>query len=154
MALLKSVLITGCSDHGIGSALAVAFQERGSQVFATARSIAKMSALAGLPNVTMLGLDITNPLQIKAAVETVEAQSGGTLDYLINNAGIYHFLPLVDEDIQDAKNVFDTNVWGTLAVTQAFTPLLIHAKGTIVNISSISSCMYVPWIGKLKVTPD
>jgi 1-acylglycerone phosphate reductase len=149
MAPLKFVLITGCSDGGIGSALATVFHERGYHVVATARDVSKMSALAGLQNTTLLALDVAGLEQITAAVEAVRNETGGTLDVLINNAGRNHFSPVLDIDIAAAKNVYETNLWGPLAMIQAFAPLLIKAKGTIVSITSISGYVNVPHMGKL-----
>ena len=147
MASPESVLITGCSDGGIGSALAIAFQARGLRVFATARNTSKMAALSSLSNVILLTLDVTNSVQIAAAVKVVEGETGGVLDYLVNNAGRNHFMPMMDENAEIAKAIFDTNVWGSLAVTQAFIPLLIKAKGTVVHNTSISGYVNVPWMG-------
>lgn len=143
-----SVLITGCSDGGIGSGLALVFQERGYHVFATARNLDKTSALKNLPNVTLLKLEVTDASHIQAVKDAVSAHTGGTLSYLINNAGRNHFMPLLDEDINAAKMIFETNVWGPLAITQAFAPLLIKAKGTLVNITSIAGHGALPTMGK------
>jgi 1-acylglycerone phosphate reductase len=148
MSLQGTVLITGCSDGGIGSALAVAFQSRGYYVFATLRDPSKASELSKLPNVMVITLDVTNASHIAAAVQVVQGETGGSLDYLINNAGRNHFMPLLDENIETAKLIFDTNVWGTLAVTQAFATFLIKANGTLVNITSISGYLNVPWMGR------
>lgn len=145
----KSVLITGCSAGGIGYALAEEFQTRGLHVFATARTRSKPTNLENLPNVTFIPLDITNPFMISAAVGIVSVHTGGTLDYLVNNAGYLYVMPTLDVDIDDAKKLFDVNLWGALAVSQAFAPLVIAAKGTVVNISSISSHIYVPWLSEL-----
>ncbi|KAF1954599.1 NAD(P)-binding protein [Byssothecium circinans] len=139
-----SVLITGCTDGGIGSALAVTFQKRGFRVFATTRDPIKMSDL-GLPNITRLPLDVTKQADISAAVEAVSKETGGTLDYLINNAARTHVSPVLDEDIEKAKSIFDTNLWGTIAVTQAFSPLIVKARGTIVFISSIQGYINAPF---------
>jgi 1-acylglycerone phosphate reductase len=143
-----SVLITGCSDGGIGSAVAHTFQQRGFQVYATARNTSKMSDLRDLENVTLLTLDITNPEQIREAVSTVKKSTGGKLDYLVNNAGHNHFRPILDENIEETRNLFDTNVWGPLAVTQAFSPLVIQAKGSMVFVTSIAGYGNTPWMGK------
>lgn len=142
----KSVLITGCSVGGIGFALAEEFQTRGFHVFATARTRSKTSNIENLPNVTFIPLDVADISTISAAVEVVKAHTGGTLDYLVNNAGRNYFMPTLDVDIDEGKRLFDINFWGALAVTQAFAPLLIAAKGTIVNICSISSHVNVPWM--------
>ena len=143
----KSVLITGCSDGGIGSALALNFQARGFHVFATARNVSKMSALANLPSVTMLTLDVQNSTHIAAAVAAVQNQAGGKLDILINNSGRNHFAPVLDIDIIEARHIFDVNFWAPLAIIQAFSPLVITARGTIVNVTSISGHMNVPYMG-------
>jgi 1-acylglycerone phosphate reductase len=148
MSVKKSVLITGCSDGGIGSALAIIFQARGFHVFATARNISKMSALTELPNVTLLSLDITQAAHITSAVEVVERETGGALDILINNAGENHYMPVVDIEIAEAKRIFDTNFWGALTVIQSFAPLVIKAKGSIVSITSIAGHCNVPYMGQ------
>jgi NAD(P)-dependent dehydrogenase (short-subunit alcohol dehydrogenase family) len=144
MSLKKSVLITGCSAGGIGSALALTFHARGFQVFATARSPLKMSALTKLPDVTLLTPDVQDPTHIAAAVEAVQNKSGGKLDILINNSGRNHFSPVLDIDIEEAKRIFDINFWGALAVIQAFSPLVIKAQGSLVNITSISGQVNMP----------
>ncbi len=144
----KSVLITGCSAGGIGFALVEAFQKQDLHVFATARNPSKMSQLEKLPNVTLLSLDPTSIVTVQTAVETVRAKTGGTLDYLVNNAGQTIIMPTLDFDIETAKKMYDINVWGMVRVTQEFAPLLVAAKGTLVSISSISSSVITPWMGE------
>lgn len=148
MTSKETVLITGCSDGGIGSALALVLQQRGLHVFATARDPSKMSDLKGLPNVTMLTLDVVKTDQINAAVELVTKETGGTLNYLVNNAGRNHFMPILDENLDVVRDLFEVNFYGPLAVTQAFAPLLIKAKGMAVYITSISGYINVPFMGK------
>ena len=148
---LKTVLITGCSAGGIGFALAEEFHKRGLHVFATARDAAKMSHLQKLPNVTLLTLDPTSGPSVKAAVESVKTQTGGTLDYLVNNAGQTIIMPTLDFDIETAKGMFDINIWGMMRVTQEFAPLVIAAGGTLVNVCSISTSVNTPWMGELWV---
>lgn len=143
-----TVLITGCSDGGIGSALALVLQKRGLHVFATARDPSKMSNLNGLSNITTLTLDVVNSADIRAAVELVTKQTGGTLNYLISNAGRNHFMPILDEDLNVVKNLFEVNFYGPLAITQAFAPLLIKAKGMAVYITSVSGYINVPFMGR------
>ena len=148
MAGKKSVLITGCSDGGIGSALASAMQKRDFHVFATARNLSKMSDLAGLPNVTFLKLDVTINDDITGAVRAVNEATGGTLDYLISNAGHNHFMPILDDDINTLKGLFEINVWGPLALTQAFAPLLIKTRGVMAYVTSVSGYLNVPFMGE------
>ncbi|KJZ73292.1 hypothetical protein HIM_07296 [Hirsutella minnesotensis 3608] len=134
-------------DGGIGSALALLFQKRGYHVFATARDTSKLNDLSGLPDVTLLTLDVVKPADIEAAVQAVAKQTGGTLDYLISNAGRNHFMPILDEDLDTVRNLFEINFFGPLALTQAFAPLLIKAKGMITFITSISGYLNIPYMG-------
>lgn len=145
-SFLPSVLITGCSAGGIGSALAETFHERGLHVFATARSTSKMAHLEKLPNITLLELDVTDPKSIESAVEVVTAKTGGKLNYLINNSGQSLVLPALDTSIEDAKRLLDVNLWGVVAVTQAFSPLILATKGTIVNVASLAAFFRSPWL--------
>lgn len=147
MAPKESVLITGCSDGGIGSALALEFQKHGYHVFATARDISKMSRLDGLSDVTKLKLDVVSSDDIKAAVTAVE-KAGGTLNYLINNAARNHFMPVLDEDLKAVRDLFEINFMAPIALTQAFAPLLIKAKGMAIYITSISGNLSIPYMGK------
>ena len=71
MSSQEIVLVTGCSDGGIGSALAITFQKRGFHVFATARDLTKMTDLKDFPNVTRLILDVVKPANIAATTATV-----------------------------------------------------------------------------------
>ncbi|KIW32234.1 uncharacterized protein PV07_03794 [Cladophialophora immunda] len=136
---LKSVLITGCSSGGIGDGLAQAFHESGYHVFATARTPSKISpSLAKAPNVTVLTLDVLSSESIAAAVESVTRVTGGKLDVLVNNSGLLMVMPALDTSIEEGKRLFDTNYWAVLAMIQAFAPLLIKAKGYIVNNTSVS----------------
>jgi 1-acylglycerone phosphate reductase len=143
----KSVLITGCSTGGIGHALALEFHQRGLHVFATARNLSKMSSLASLPHMTLLSLDVTSTSSITAAVKAVHDHTNGKLDYLVNNSGAQYVMPILDADIEKAKQMYDVNVWGIVAVTQAFAQMLVKARGCVVNISSIAGCLYPPWMG-------
>ncbi|KAI9045133.1 SDR family oxidoreductase [Aspergillus affinis] len=142
---LKTVLITGCSNGGIGSALVETFHERGLHVFATARTLSKMSQIEKLPNVTLLQLDVLSQSSIDAVVEAVTAQTGGKLDYLINNSGQSCIQPALETPIERAKAVHDVNFWGTVRVTNAFSPLVIASKGTITNVCSIAAVLHVAW---------
>ncbi|GJN70187.1 nadph-dependent 1-acyldihydroxyacetone phosphate reductase protein [Purpureocillium lilacinum] len=143
----QTVLITGCSDGGIGAALAVLFQQRGWHVFATTRDPAKMGSLRDLPDVTLLALDVVKSDDIKAAVQAVSEKTGGTLDCLISNAGRNHFMPILDEDLDAVRNIFEINLMGPMALTHAFAPLLIKAKGIAVYVTSISGYLNIPYMG-------
>ena len=138
--LQKSVLITGCSAGGIGGALAEAFHAKGYHVFATLRTPAKISPkISGAANVTVLPLDVLSSQSISSAVENVKRETGGRLDVLVNNSGGVSIAPALDVSIEEGKRLFDLNYWAPLAVLQAFSPLLIEARGCVVNNASASA---------------
>jgi 1-acylglycerone phosphate reductase len=144
----KTVLITGCSDGGIGSALVKEFQRRDHRVFASLRNVKKAESISNLSNVTLITLDVTNKDSIAHAVKFIEAETGQKgLDILINNAGHGGPSPLVDADLNEGRKMFEVNFWGVLAMIQAFTPILVKSQGAIVNISSIGAKTHTPWLG-------
>ncbi|KAK4107202.1 NAD(P)-binding protein [Canariomyces notabilis] len=143
----KTVLVTGCSAGGIGAALALALAKHGHNVYATARNTAKIpTELSGLPNVTTLQLDVSSSASVSGAAQAV-SEKGKGLDVLVNNAGFGLTMPLLDVDVAQAQQLYDTNVWGALRTIQAFSGLLIASKGRVVNISSVGAVVNTPWIG-------
>jgi 1-acylglycerone phosphate reductase len=87
----KTVLITGCSKGGIGDALAQEFHRKGVHVFATARSLSKISHLKDM-GITTFELDVTSPDSIRNAISFVEKETEGRSDFLVNNAGMGTYL--------------------------------------------------------------
>ncbi|UNI23177.1 hypothetical protein JDV02_009012 [Purpureocillium takamizusanense] len=142
----KTVLITGCSAGGIGSALAQAFHDQGCRVFATARALPKIAHLRDM-GIDVLQLDVEDAASIASAVDRVGVATEGTLDLLVNNAGLGQSGPIIDSNLADSRKMFEVNFFGRVATTQAFAPLLIKAKGTIVNIGSIAGVCPQPWKG-------
>ncbi|KAI2640343.1 NAD(P)-binding protein [Hypomontagnella submonticulosa] len=140
----KSVLITGCSEGGIGAALAAEFQAQGCQVFATARDVHKMKSLSKL-GIETLALDVNSDASIAAAFAALQKSTDGSLDYLINNAGVNHVMPFTDAEVGDFRRVINTNVVGVLAATHAFLPLLIQAQGTVATVGSINEIFCPPY---------
>ncbi|KAI1112322.1 NAD(P)-binding protein [Nemania sp. NC0429] len=146
----KKVLITGCSDGGIGAALAVAFHNAGYHVYATTRNPAKMVELKA-KGIETLALDVLSETSIAAAVSSVsKASEGHGLDILVNNAGAHFLMPIADINIAEAKKTYDLNVFSHIAVTQAFLPLLLKAvevrgSSTIVNQTSVGASSMIPF---------
>jgi len=62
-------------------------------------------------------------------------------------------IPLLDTDIEVAKKMFDTNVWGLLGVTKVFAPLVIKEAGVVVSIGSSAGVVYFPWGGGFCLLP-
>lgn len=144
---LKTVLITGCSETGIGHALCIEFQKRGYHVFATARTPSKMGTLQNLPYITCVQLDVTSEASIQKAHETISATTNGSLDILINNAAIAFIKPMLDFEMDEARLSMETNFWGPLNMIRTFAPDLIKSKGCIVNISTIASKFQGQYMG-------
>jgi NAD(P)-dependent dehydrogenase (short-subunit alcohol dehydrogenase family) len=131
----KTILVTG-ANRGIGRALAAEALARGAaRVYAGTRQ--------PLPHpddrVTPLRLDVTSTAQIEAAARQV-----GSLDMLINNAGI-----ALPDDLSDPallERHLAVNLFGTYAVTRAFLPAVTRARGAIVNILSVNALAPLPFI--------
>jgi NAD(P)-dependent dehydrogenase (short-subunit alcohol dehydrogenase family) len=129
----KTVLVTG-ANRGIGQALVQEALSRGARrVYAgTRQSLAHPDG-----RVTPLSLDVTNPAQIEAAAESVDA-----LDVLVNNAGIW-----LHDDLSDRAMLEEhlaVNFFGPWGVTQAFLPLLTRSRGAIVNNVSLMALAALP----------
>ncbi|KAI0522145.1 putative short-chain dehydrogenase/reductase [Xylaria bambusicola] len=141
----KTVLITGCSDGSIGSTLAKQFVTKGYHVFATLRNTSKAASLAGMNDIEVLELEVTSRDSITACIAEVHKRNYGALDILINSAGADFVCPFLDVDIDEAKRLYDVNVWSIMLVTQAFAPLLIKAQGCVANLGSIAGEMPLCW---------
>lgn len=141
----KTVLITGCSDNGLGSALAIAYQQTGKyKVIATARNLKKLGK-ATAAGCETIQLDVLSEDSIHACVEEVRKRYG-KLDILVNNAGAMCALPILDVKLQDVRNVFELNVFTLITMTRAFLPVLRHG-GWIINNTSAAGMVPVPFQG-------
>ncbi len=156
----KHVVITGASS-GIGYAAAKELIARGYHVFGSVRKAAdgqRVQSELG-PSFTPLLFDVTDHAALPAAVEQVRAVVGDQgLAGLVNNAGIANNGPLMHIPLDEFRQVFEINVVGVLAVTQAFLPLLgarkncPHGPGRIVNMSSISGGVTFPMVATYAVS--
>jgi NAD(P)-dependent dehydrogenase (short-subunit alcohol dehydrogenase family) len=147
-----AVLITGVSS-GIGRAIAEDLLSRGYLVLGSVRRAEDAGELkAHWPNDFIpLVFDVTDAEALPAVVKQVEATLNGRgLKALINNAGIFLGGPLMHQPLAEIRKAFDVNVFGLLAVTQAFLPLLgarrdrVGPPGRIVNIGSVAGAITVP----------
>jgi 1-acylglycerone phosphate reductase len=137
--MAQSVLITGCSS-GIGHALAREFKSRGFRVFATARKTESIADLAAL-GIETLSLEATSSESITALKTEITSRTGGKLDYLVNNAGRNYTVPALEVELEEIEATFAVNVFAVMRMTQAFAPLLIEAKGSVVMIGSLAGVM-------------
>lgn len=130
-------LVTG-SNRGLGAAFCRALLEAGaSKVYAGARDIDKVR----LPGVIPVRLDITSPSDVTAA-----AAECGDVNLLINNAGILTGTGAFSDDtIEAGRREFETNVFGPLALTRAFAPILaLNGGGAVINVLSVLSWISNP----------
>ena len=142
-------LITGCSQGGIGDAMARQFADRGHHVFAAVRNPSRAADYSNVEDIEVVKLDVTSLESVHNLVADLKSRlpDGNKLDILINNAGFGATGPLIEADLATAKRLYDVNVLGLLAVTQAFAPMLIAANGKVVNISSVGGILAMPWGG-------
>ena len=146
----QSILITGATS-GIGRDAALRLAGAGHVVLAGGR---RRDALAGLAaesrgRIEPLVLDVTEPASVEAARELVERRTSGRgLDVLVNNAGYALPGPLEELAEADLRGLFDTNLFGLLAVTRAFLPAMRErGLGRVVNVGSIMGRVAMPLLG-------
>jgi NAD(P)-dependent dehydrogenase (short-subunit alcohol dehydrogenase family) len=137
MAAGRAVVVTG-SSTGIGRACAVALDREGFHVLAGVRKEADgeslRAAAAGLEPVIV---DVTDAATIQALRAKVDAEHGGRLAGLVNNAGISIAGPLEGVPIDEWRRQFEVNVIGQVAMTKALLPAIRAAKGRVAFMSSV-----------------
>jgi NAD(P)-dependent dehydrogenase (short-subunit alcohol dehydrogenase family) len=139
----RVVLVSGATS-GIGEAAALVFVQRGATVYGLGSSAASVDAARRRhPAIRWLAADVARRPELDAAVATAVGDTG-RLDVLVNNAGIYRFAPVGDSTDALVRNLFEVNVFGLIALTQAALPALIASRGTIVNVSSTSARKPMP----------
>jgi NAD(P)-dependent dehydrogenase (short-subunit alcohol dehydrogenase family) len=137
--LRKAVLVTGASS-GIGRLLTQRLASEGHFVYAGARQAADLRELDAIANVQAIRLDVTNPKDVAASLETIR-KGGLGLYGVVNNAGVTTLGSVVDGAHEEFELVMEVNAFGPYRVTKAFAPLVIARQGRIVNIGSISGIL-------------
>src|SRR5436305_15349869 len=139
----KVALITGVSS-GIGRETAQLVAERGARVFGTVRDLGRADSIA---KVELVLMDVTDDKSVKDGAESV-LENAGRIDILINNAGYSIAGALEETNIDEARQLFETNFFGVLRLTQAVLPSMRrHGYGRIVNISSMLGVLPGPYRG-------
>ncbi|KAJ7623598.1 NAD-binding protein [Roridomyces roridus] len=133
------VLITGCSNGGIGAALCRSFLARGYVVYASARSVEAMSDLVH-ENVRKLVMDVADDAQV--------LEETGGIDILVSNAGCVHIGALLDTPFEEGIKVMQTNFFGFVRLVKHVVPHMARRKkGKVVVIGSIYGELATPFEG-------
>ncbi|MEN9598018.1 MAG: hypothetical protein RL596_329 [Bacteroidota bacterium] len=141
----KIVVVTGGSD-GIGKALVDAFLQQGAKVATCGRNYDKLYQLQALyPGKPLLihTADVSKQQDCELFISTV-IKAFGTIDILINNAGISMRSVVEEVDLDTIRKVMDINFWGTVYCTKLALPHVLKNSGTIVGVSSIAGYRGLP----------
>lgn len=149
MSSRGAVVITGAST-GIGEACALYLDKLGFQVFAGIRTQTDGDGLRrkSSPRLSPIFIDVAKSETITSAAQSVAIEVGGSgLVGLVNNAGIAVGGPLEFLPIEELRRQLEINVVGQIAVTQAFLAMLRMGRGRVINMSSISGRVAMPFLG-------
>lgn len=139
----KTTLITGVSS-GIGREIAQLLAERGARVFGTVRNPQSASSIRG---VDLVRMDVTDDTSVIEALQRIE-EAAGPVQILVNNAGYAFTGALEETSVAEARQQFETNIFGVLRVTNAVLPgMRQQGFGRIVNISSVLGFLPAPYWG-------
>ena len=143
----KVALVTG-GGRGIGRDIVLAYAREGAHVVvndvdpATAEATAKEAAGLGSKSLPIVA-DVAKAADINRLIETIIGERG-RIDIVVNNAGVYEFVPLEEATEQQFHRMFDTNVLGMLLSTQEALKHLNPEGGSIINIGSLASVLTPP----------
>ncbi|MFJ2374549.1 SDR family NAD(P)-dependent oxidoreductase [Streptomyces sp. NPDC087769] len=134
----KVVLVTGASS-GIGQATALALSKAGARVTVGARRTDRLESLAqeAPGEILVLKLDVTDRQSVEDAVAAT-VERFGTLDALVNNAGVMLSGAILNADTTEWTRMVDTNLLGSMYMVHAALPHLLRSRGAVVQISSTS----------------
>lgn len=155
-AKLKNVLITGATD-GLGKAAAVLLAQHGYRVYAAGRSAEKRRHLDELArqqklSLETLDMDVCDDASVQEGVAAVISKAG-SVDVLVNNAGIIYVTTVEDTRMEDWRRQFETNFFGVVRVTQAVLPhMRTRRSGRILMMSSVSGIITPPTHGPYSST--
>jgi NAD(P)-dependent dehydrogenase (short-subunit alcohol dehydrogenase family) len=149
----KVWLITGCSS-GFGRALATEVLARGYRAGVASRNTADVRDIVdAYPDTALaLQLDVTNPAEVADAVGRTLSRFG-SIDVLVNNAGIGYFGSIEESEEAEVRRMFEINVFGLARMTQEVLPQMRKQRsGHILNIASIGGLRSFPGVGFYNAT--
>jgi NAD(P)-dependent dehydrogenase (short-subunit alcohol dehydrogenase family) len=154
---MKNIIITG-SSNGFGLKAAKDFADKGNKVYATMRNPngknanAKADLESYSTHIKVVDMDVTNEASVKEAMATILAEAG-SVDVLINNAGIMYLGITEAFSVEQARFQMETNYFGAIRVMQAVLPSMRKAgSGLIINTSSLVGRMSPPFFGTYTAT--
>jgi NAD(P)-dependent dehydrogenase (short-subunit alcohol dehydrogenase family) len=132
----KTVIVTGASQ-GIGAAVANRFLDRGYNVVANSRRIAQKNELQRSEHIALVDGDIALPATAAKLVDTA-VKKFGSIDALVNNAGIFIAKPFTQYSAEDFRSLTSTNLEGFIHITQRVIERLVEQKrgGSVVSITA------------------
>ena len=142
MSNSKVVLVTGVSS-GIGRAAAMQFADKGFLVYGTVRNTAQAKPIRG---VVLIQMDIRNEDSVRLGIQQIIAQVK-RIDVLVNSAGVTLLGAAEETSVEEAKALFDTNLFGLLRTIRAVLPHMREQRsGRIVNVSSVLGFLPAPYM--------
>ncbi|MDE1993878.1 MAG: SDR family oxidoreductase, partial [Rhizobiaceae bacterium] len=132
----KTIVITGASQ-GIGAGLVKAFLDRGYNVVATSRKVTASEAFTSSDRLALVDGDVGEPETARKVVDAAISKFG-SIDALVNNAGIFFTKPFLDYTMDDFKRLSSTNLEGFIHMTQLAVKQMLAQKtgGSIVSITT------------------
>jgi NAD(P)-dependent dehydrogenase (short-subunit alcohol dehydrogenase family) len=137
MASKKTVIVTGASQ-GIGAAIVQAFLDRGYNVVATSRSVSR-AGFAPSPNLTLVDGDIGQAATAEKVTQTAIAKFG-SIDHIVNNAGIFAAKPFTDYSIEEFRSFVSINLEGFIFITQRAVRQML-SQGTGGSVTTITASL-------------
>ena len=137
MADHKTVIVTGASQ-GIGAAVVKAFLDRGYNVVATSRSVSKAGFLPS-PNLAVVDGDIGQAATAEKVAQTA-ISAFGSIDHVVNNAGIFSAKPFTDYTAEDFRALVSTNLEGFIFITQLAVKQIL-SQGTGGSVTSFTTSL-------------
>ncbi len=144
MTPLHHVLITGAAN-GLGRATALEFAQRGWQVTATDIDTEALEGLTGEERIVARVMDVTSDASVVRLFQELGKESG-SLDLIINNAGVDRYFPLSEAPVESVREIFEINLFGAYRVNQIFLPILKSPGGRIIHIGSESYHLTLPFM--------